>query len=136
LEEFAYLKKSIDRFKERQEQKTISLNLDERLARKKSDDDFQKEMDAERDRLAKINYVEHEVKLDSVVKAEAAGTKEAAATIDDGDTDATDGESKVKFDVHLRETLRVVADALHLNNNPLAWTEGRPPAAVIGLKKG
>jgi len=128
LEEFAYLKKNIDWFKERQEQKTISLNLDQRVAQKKADDDFQKTMDEERDRLSATNYVSHEIKLDSVVKAEADGTKPAQATIDDGDTDATDGDTKTKFDVHLRETLRVVADALRLNNNPLAWTEGRPPA--------
>ncbi len=133
LEEFAYLKKNIDRFKERQDQKTVTLNLDQRIALKKSDDEFKKTMDDERDRLAKTNYVEHEVKLDSVIKAEAAGAnKPAEATIDDGDTDAAaDGDSKVKFDVHLRETLRVVSDALHLNNNPLAWTEGRPPGAPI-----
>lgn len=137
LEEFAYLKKNIDRFKERQEQKTVSLNLDQRLAQKKSDDDFQKAMNEERDRLAKINYVEHEVKLDSVLKAEVAGTQPPAVTVDDGDTDATDGDTKAKFDVHLRETLRVVSDALHLNNNPLAWTEGRPPGATgSSLTKG
>ena len=138
LEEFAFLKKSIDRFKERQEQKTVSLNLEQRLALKKSDDEFKKTMDDERDRLAKINYVEHEVKLDSVIKAEVAGAnKPAEATVDDGDTDAADGDSKTKFDVHLRETLRVVSDALHLNNNPLAWTEGRPPGATVTkLNKG
>ncbi len=137
LEEFAYLKKNIDRFKERQEQKTVSLNLDQRLAQKKSDDDFQKAMNEERDRLAKINYVEHEVKLDSVLKAEVAGTQPPEVTVDDGDTDATDGDTKAKFDVHLRETLRVVSDALHLNNNPLAWTEGRPPGATgSSLTKG
>lgn len=137
LEEFAFLKKSIDRFKERQEQKTVSLNLDHRLALKQSDDDFKKTMDEERDRLAKINYVEREVKLDSVIKAELAGVKPAEEPKDDGDTDAEDGESKTKFDVHLRETLRVVSDALHLTDNPLAWTGGRPPGAPAGaLNKG
>ena len=119
------------------EQKNVSLNLEQRLARKKDDDDFKKTMDDERDRLAKINYVEREVKLDSVIKAEVAGVKPAEETKADGDTDAEDGESKSKFDIHLRETLRVVSDALHLTDNPLAWTGGRPPATPAGvLNKG
>ncbi len=137
LEEFTYLKKYIDWFKERQEQKNVSLNLEQRLALKKADDDFQKSLDTERDQLAKTNYVSREIKLDSVVKAAAAETKPAAATVDDGDTDAPDADAEKKFDVHLRETLRVVSDALHLSNNPLAWTEGRPPrVAATGLNKG
>ncbi len=141
LEEFAYLKRNIDWFKERQEQKTVSLNLDQRLARKKADDDFQKTLDAERDRLAKTNYTSHEVKLESVLKAEAASPKPVAAaapaTVNDGDTDEPDPETQSKLDVHLRETLRVVTDALHLNNNPLAWIEPQAPvAATTSLHKG
>jgi carboxyl-terminal processing protease len=133
LEEFALLKRSIDRFKERQEVKNVSLNLEQRKALKESDDAFQKEMDAERDRLAKDNYASHEVKLDSVLKSEAAGTKKPEKPkADDGDTDAPDEAAEAKLDIHLRETLRVVNDALHLTNNPLAWTGGRPP----GLNKG
>ncbi len=136
LEEFTYLKKSIDFFKERQEQKTISLNLAERLALKQSDDAFKKTMDAERDRLAKGNYASREIKLDSVVKAEATGPKEpiAAKIDDDGDTDAPDPETKAKLDVHLRETLRVVTDALRLDLDPKYWADGRAP--ITALHKG
>ncbi len=137
LEEFAYLKKNIDRFKERQEEKTIPLNLEQRLARKQADDDFKKTVDAERDRLAKTNYASHDVKLDSVLKTEAIAPKPAAAKVEDGDTDTVDADTESKFDVHLRETLRVVADALRLNNNPLAWIEPQAPvAAATSLHKG
>ena len=134
LEEFTLLKKSIERFKERQEVKTVSLNLDQRIALKKEDDDFAKNMDTERDRLAKNNYVSHEVKLDSVLKAEAAGKKTEKPKPDpaEGDTDAPDTDNEAKLDIHLRETLRVVNDALHLTDNPLAWTGGRPPRLVKG----
>jgi carboxyl-terminal processing protease len=127
LEEFALLKKSIDRFKERQEVKSVSLNLEQRQALKQADDDFTKNMDAERERLAKNNYVSHEVKLDSVLKAEAAGKKPEKPKTEEGDTDAPDEDGEAKLDIHLRETLRVVNDALHLTDNPLAWTGGRPP---------
>jgi len=175
LEEFSYLKKNIDWFKERQEQKTVSLNLEQRIALKKADDEFQKKLNSERDRLAKTNYSSHEIKLASVLKAEAASPKPVAAAAttptpavnpapaaapaagatptattpnttaaatpatpaaDDGDTDALDTETESKLDVHLRETLRIVADALHLNNNPLAWVEPQAPAATPSLHKG
>ncbi len=140
LEEFAYLKKNIDWFKEHQEEKTISLNLDQRLARKQADDAFQKTLDTERDRLAKANYVSHEVKLASVLKAEAASPKKpvvAPVTNTDGDTDAVDAETENRLDVHLRETLRIVTDALHLNKNPLAWVDQQTPvASATDLHKG
>ena len=181
LEEFAYLKKNIDWFKERQEQKTVSLNLEQRKALKKADDGFQKTLNTERDRLAKTNYVSHEVKLASVLKAEAAAAASKppvtattppatttpaattpvaitgatpatpaattsatpataaatpAPTTDEGDTDAIDPETESKLDVHLRETLRVVTDALRLNNNPLAWVDPQAPVAATSLHKG
>jgi carboxyl-terminal processing protease len=130
LEEFAYLKKSIDWFREKQDHKTVSLNLDQRLATKQADDDFKKAMDAEAERLAKANYASREVKLDSVIKAEAAGTATPPPTPDEGDTDAPDSDSQAKFDVHLRETLRVVADTLRLNQTPVTSTEDPKPVAL------
>ncbi|HWA28057.1 MAG TPA: carboxy terminal-processing peptidase [Lacunisphaera sp.] len=140
LEEFSYLKKNIDWFKERQEEKAVSLNLEQRLARKQADDDYKKILDAERDRLAKNNYTSREIKLASVLKAEAsAAPKPAPAKTDentDGDTDTVDSDTESKLDVHLRETLRVVTDALRLNGNPLAWVEPQAPSASTSLHKG
>jgi carboxyl-terminal processing protease len=121
------LKKSIDRFKERQEVKTVSLNLEQRQALKQADDDFAKSMDAERDRLAKGQLRPlTKVKLDSVLKPRPRQeAREAQA--EEGDTDAADSDNEAKLDIPLRETLRVVNDALHLTDNPLAWVGGRPP---------
>jgi len=137
LEEFAYLKKSIDWFRERQEQKTVSLNLDKRLELKQADDDFRKVMETETERLAKGNYASREVKLDSVIKADAEAVKPVEAALAEGDTDALDAETEKKFDVHLRETLRVVADALRVDGNALVWTNDQTPVtAATSLKKG
>lgn len=137
LEEFSYLNKSIDWFKERQDQKTISLNLEQRQALKLADDEFKKKMDDVRDLLAKTNFPAREIKLDSIIKAEADGPKpEAVATVDEGDTDEPDAESKAKLDVHLRETLRVMTDALRLNRDPQYWADGRAPiTAADSLNK-
>ncbi|SDS36011.1 carboxy terminal-processing peptidase [Opitutus sp. GAS368] len=135
LEEFAYWKKNIDWSKERLEQKNISLNLSQRQALKQADDDFKKTMDAERDRLAKNNYASREIKLDSVLKTAVATPKEKPAPGgDDGDTDALDEDTQAKLDVHLREALRVVTDALRLNKDPQYWADGRAP--ITALHKG
>ncbi|HQY05321.1 MAG TPA: carboxy terminal-processing peptidase, partial [Lacunisphaera sp.] len=135
LEEFSYLNKHIDWFKERQEQKNISLNLGARQLLKQTDGDFKKTMDAERDRLAKSNYPSREVKLDSVLKSAATPPKEPATPADEGDTDALDAETSAKLDVHLREALRVVTDALRLNPDQRYWADGRAPLAAA-LRKG
>jgi len=137
LEEFAYLQKNIDWFKQRQEQKNVSLNLEQRQALKVSDEEFKKKMDAERDQLAKGNYVVHPVKLDSVLKTEATGPKEAAANTDDADADSPDSDSQAKLDVHLRETMRILKDALRFNPNPEYWAENTASiASGASLHKG
>ncbi len=130
LEEFAYLKKNIDWFREKQDQKTVSLNLDHRLAKKQADEDFKKLMKAEVERLAQNNYASREIKLDSVIKAEAAGLVPPTPSPNEGDTDAEDSDAEAKFDVHLRETLRVVADALRLNSGALISAETQNPVAL------
>lgn len=129
LDEFSYLKKNIDWFREKQEQKTVSLNLDQRLATKQADEEFKKAMKAEAERLAQGNYASREIKLDSVVKAEAAG-QAPAPSLDEGDTDAEDNDARAKFDVHLRETLRVVKDALRLEGGALISAETQAPVAL------
>jgi carboxyl-terminal processing protease len=135
LEEFSYLNKNIDWFKERQEQKNLSLNLSARQLLKQADGDFKKTMDAERDRLAKNNYPSRDVKLDSVLKSASATPKTPAAPADEGDTDALDTETQAKLDVHLREALRVVTDALRLNQDQSYWADGRAPLSA-SLHKG
>ncbi|WP_438482496.1 carboxy terminal-processing peptidase [Oleiharenicola lentus] len=137
LEEFAYLKKNIDWFKARQDEKTISINLEQRQTRKTSDDEFKKQLDAERDLLAKANYASREIKLDSVLKAEATGTQEAVATLDDdGDTDTPIEGPTSKLDVHLRESLRIVTDALRLNSDPhYSASSAAPETPIKGLNK-
>jgi carboxyl-terminal processing protease len=52
FEEFTHLNKSIDWFKTRQAQKTLSLNLATREKQRDADKTFRKEMDLERNRLA------------------------------------------------------------------------------------
>jgi carboxyl-terminal processing protease len=136
LEEFSALRQSVNHFKEQMERKTVSLNLDERRREKQADTDFRKHIDEELSRLATSDFPHHDVKLDSVIAAEAAGQKLQRSTTDDGDTDALDAETAAKLDIHLREALRVVIDAARLAKDPQYWANGTAPLSPAGSNRG
>jgi carboxyl-terminal processing protease len=159
LEEFTYLRKNIDRFKERYDEKLIPLNLDERRKQEVEDTTFKKEMDAERDLLAKNDYSYKEFRLGPPlpVKPKAVAPKKApdasaapaapkdsiAPAVpkdpddlddDDSDTLSTDKEDYAKVDVELRESLRILEDAVNLGHNPNTWADNHAPLTVAETK--
>ncbi len=129
LEEFSVLKENIDWFRQRTEQKTVSLNLEKRRAEKQTIEATGKKFDAEfKALLTKNDFKKQEVKLDAVIKNPPPPEPVAE---NDGDTDAEDHEAASKFDVHLREALRVVSDAVRLADTPM-WAKRAPmPAASV-----
>ena len=131
LEEFAYLRKNIDWFKTRQEQKLISVNLDERKKQKETDDAFRKEMNAEKKLLAKSDYTFKEFRLGPPtpprIKAVKKDADKDGSSDDDADLGEEENDTYIKADVHLRETLRVVGDAITLGGNKELWASNRPP---------
>jgi carboxyl-terminal processing protease len=131
LEEFAYLRKSVDAFKSRQEQKLISLNLAERQTQKASDDIFRKEMKAEKDRLAKNDYAFKPIYLGPPPVPKIKAPKKDGDEEEDAD-DEEENETYVKMDVHLREALRVLNDAIALGRNRELWASTQPPLTVKG----
>jgi carboxyl-terminal processing protease len=131
LEEFSVLKQNIDWFKQRTEQKTVSLNLEKRRAEKDAIEATGKKFDADFKVLAKNDFAKHEVKLDAVIK----NPPPPEPPIAEGDTDAdADHTAAAKFDVHLRETLRVLADAVRLADTPV-WAK-RTPMPATALPRG
>jgi len=132
LEEFTYLNKNIDWFKARQEQKLISVNLEERKKQKADDDAFRKLMKAEKEIIAKGDFPFTELRLapkpppkPKPLKKDAG--KAAATDEDEVDTADEDTDTYLKADIHLRETLRVVSDAIALGRNKELWAANRPP---------
>lgn len=136
LEEFAYLRKNVEWFKSRQQQKLISVNLEERQKQKASDDAFRKEMKAEKERLAKNDYPFKPFYLGPPPPPKIKAPKKDADS-DDDDLDLSDeDDTYVKADVHLREALRVLNDAIELGHNRELWASNRPPLTAISATGG
>ncbi|RME67686.1 MAG: hypothetical protein D6781_12670, partial [Verrucomicrobia bacterium] len=120
----------IDWFREREEMKAISLNLEERRRMKEQDEAFREEMKAWQRRLAELNYPSEKVALDSV-----ANDENAAPTMEEllDNSDETDGDEEPvpPFDVHLREALRILRDAILLQPDSHEWTKPNPTIAAV-----
>ena len=82
-------------------------------------------MKKERERLAKNDYTFKEYRLGPPpaprIKAPKKDDDEDAETLSE------ENESYGKVDIHLRESLRVIADAIELGKNRESWATNRPP---------
>ena len=141
LEEFLYLRKDVDWFKMRQEdQKLISLNLEARRQQKIADESFRKQMKAEKEALAKNDYPFREFRLGPPPPPKIKAVKkpgDSETDEDDEDELSTDeNEAYSKVDVHLRETLRVLNDALELGENHQYWASNHAPITAGLEPKG
>jgi carboxyl-terminal processing protease len=139
LEEFLYLRKYVDWFRARQAQKLVSLNLADRREQKTADDKFRKEMDAEKERLVKTDYPYREFRLGPPPPPRIKAAKKSTDTTDDDDEELStdeDAESYAKLDVHLRESLRVLNDALALGHDQEYWASNHPPLTAAIDRKG
>jgi len=117
LEEFSFLTERINWSRLKQDEDSISLNLEDRQKQKVTDEAFREKMDERQTELAKLNYPETEVQLDSVIKS-AISEEEKVVTIDE---DTSEEKEVPKFDIHLREALRVLTDTLDLEPDTKHW---------------
>lgn len=133
LPEFDYLRESVDWFKARQEEKQISLNLETRLARKEADKAFREHMKETKEQLAEHDYSFEEFHLvpppPPRIKAEPTTEEEKNNEVLSTD----ENESYAKMDIHLRETLRVINDAISLAKEPQEWASHRQPLTAITI---
>lgn len=138
LEEFVFLRKNVDWFKMRQAQKLISLNLETRQKQKVADDDFRKAMKAEKELLAKQDFAYREFRLGPAPapKIKAPPKTDGSDDEDDANELGTDDEGYAKVDVHLRESLRVLNDAIVLGHNQEYWAANHAPLTAAVDRKG
>ena len=142
LQEFAFVRKYVDWFKQRQAEKLVSLNLEERRKQKAADDSFRKAIKAEREELAKADYPYKEFRLGpplppKIVAPKTDAHKAGDAKDADDDADIADAEDDAnadaygKVDVPLREALRVVDDAIELGSKHEYWASNHAPLTAV-----
>jgi carboxyl-terminal processing protease len=135
LEEFSFLKQNIEWFKSKQEIKAVSLNLEERRAQKATDSDFRKAMDKDKERLAKNDYTFREFNL-GVPPVKKPEVKKKDGEDDDSELSSLSDDGYGKFDIHLRETLRILSDAVDLGRKPEGWAGDHAPLTAQVATKG
>jgi len=143
LEEFTYVRKYVEWFKQRQAEKLVSLNLEERRKEKADDDAFRKALKTEREQLAKADFTYKEFRLGpplppKIVAPKVADAHKADATKDSDDEseleyaeEDANADAYGKVDVPLREALRVVDDAIELSHDHEYWASNHAPLTVV-----
>jgi carboxyl-terminal processing protease len=132
LEEFAYQQKSIDWFKTKQDQKEVSINLEDRRQQREADTAFRKLMRDEKARLSKDEYVSREFTLGP---PKPANIKPELTPEEIADGQESEEDAK-KLDIHLREALRVVNDAIELVTKSGRVFTDAPPLTAQAVKRG
>ncbi|MBE2212712.1 MAG: carboxy terminal-processing peptidase [Opitutaceae bacterium] len=128
LEEFDFLKARIAWLREREERQEISVNLEKRRAMKTDDEKFREEMKTRQNALAELNFVQKDVVLDSVAQSDnEAPTQQELLDKANGEEDA----DLKPFDVHMREALRVLRDAIEVAPEPRDWTQSTAMIAAL-----
>jgi carboxyl-terminal processing protease len=130
LPEFDYLRRAIERFKLRQDQKEISLNLADRKTQKETDLAFNKTMKAERKELAASDFAFTEVML-----SPPPAPRPKIPNPDEDPDFALDDDEELNIrypsvDIPLREALRVIRDVLHTQKG-IAAGGGKTNADVV-----
>ncbi|MBC9889841.1 MAG: hypothetical protein F7B06_08345 [Opitutae bacterium] len=125
LEEFSFLQKSISVFKERQETKAFSLNLEKRLELKQSEKLIREALEAREDELEKTFFPSEKIVLSDPQAAPATTfVGEDPLSADQVNVDPAEGTPPEEdegpvLDIHLRESLRILSDwidASHLKS--------------------
>jgi len=134
LPEFDYLKRSITWFKERKDEKAISLNLKDRTKEKKDDVAFKKQMDAERKKLALGDYKFTEVTIAPPPPPRIKAVKKDDDTSEDDDLNVDENERYTPVDIPLREALRVLTDEITIDPAAKEIAERATHTAQVGPK--
>lgn len=146
LPEFQYLRENIDWFTARQEEEKISLNLQERISQRDADKTFRESMDERRKKLRESNYPfteflltppEEEKPLEiadlapvnsGTTPSEADATSESADPAVMSTDEEPEPEGYARLDIHLREAVRVLRDAVEIGRKQ-HFADGAPLTA-------
>jgi carboxyl-terminal processing protease len=92
-------------------------------------------MKAEKERLAKNDFSFTPFYLGPPPPPKIKAPKKEGDEEDDFDS-IEENDTYVKADVHLRETLRVLGDAIQLGRDRELWASNRPPLTALSSTRG
>ena len=115
-EEFDYLNESVEWFKQKQKEKVISLNLSERLIKRKSDELKNDELNDIYESFSEKSFPEQEIVL-NVVQQQKEKSLIARGESLEGDVDNNESFQKPEnLDIRLTESLRIVWDWIDIRD--------------------
>ena len=127
MEELIYLQDQIDWRAQRYDETKISLNLETRIAQQLEEKIFNEALEERYDALKTNPYEQEAVLLDIRVEQEADSQNlkdsfainESDAGSEEADEAIEDEEDEPTYDIHLRESLRIIRDWVLWETNPL-----------------
>ena len=115
-EEFDYLNDSVEWFKQKQKEKVMSLNLSERLIKRKSDELKNDELNDIYESFSEKSFPEQEIVL-NIVKQQKEKSLIARGESLQGDVDNNESFQKPEnLDIRLTESLRIVWDWIDIRD--------------------
>lgn len=124
LPEFLTHNRTIAWWARRENDKSVPLNINERIEQRDSDIDFFKLVKNEYSELAKSDFATTEIKLDSAIEQgksddgkKAQSSLRRSASMLPGNGDEEEQEDLPQYDVVLREAARIAADWVVLNSD-------------------
>tara|TARA_B100000242_G_scaffold289052_1_gene258213 strand:+ start:1597 stop:3699 length:2103 start_codon:yes stop_codon:yes gene_type:complete len=115
-EEFDYLNDSVEWFKQKQKEKVMSLNLSERLIKRKSDELKNDELNDIYESFSEKSFPEQEIVL-NIVQQQKEKSLIARGESLEGDVDNNESFQKPEnLDIRLTESLRIVCDWIDIRD--------------------
>lgn len=109
LQEFDYWNTRVSWLRDKSEKKVVALNLDKHLKERREEKVFQDELEKREESLAASNFGSEEVLLNITLEKEE---ESRLAHFGQEESEAGDAKENDVLDIHLRESLRIMADWL------------------------
>ena len=126
LNEFTWLKETIEFFKEKQDMKSYSLNLEKRQSIRESDKSAREAFEERQEELEKHFYPSEEIELSVVEEGtpmDELSMNDPQSSPDNPNAEELDGLSDdSSLDIHLRESLRILSDWINAQDPTSADT--------------
>ena len=110
---FNYLKRNIEFFKKRREQKMFSLNLTKRIQYRNNERQTTEKLNTDRDNLSTLSYPQKNIRLD-IVDNQLFESRKARGLDEEASSNSEEFIKPLDFDLPLNETLNIVKDYLLL----------------------